>query len=340
MNVSRRGFLFSATSAALARLSAQDARPDATFTADVKVVNVLVTVRDKQGNIIRNLTKDDFSLSEDGRPQTIRYFSQETNLPLTLGLLIDTSGSQRRLLGPERAASYRFLGQVLREATDRAFVIHFDQEVELLEELTSSRAKLEAALAELGAPGERSHRRRGYPWGGRALGGTLLYDAILLASNELMRRQSGRKALVVLTDGVDVGSHVGLRAAIEAAQRADTLVYSIRFADPEGYQEAGGSGRGRRKRENVPPASIFPGVDGKKILQRISGETGGGFFEVSNQQSINDIYDRLGEELRNQYSLGYAPASSDRPAGYHRIQVATNRANVVVQARDGYYARN
>jgi len=345
MRLSRRGFVFSISVLPFARrLGAQD---DATFSTDVKVVNVLATVRDKQGKIIRNLTKDDFSLEEDGQPQRIRYFSQEVDLPLKLGLLVDTSGSQRRLVGQERTASYRFLDQVLREDRDRAFVIHFDHEVELLQDLTPSRQKLDAALAELESPTERAQRGggfprgpgAGYPGGGRGRrfggGGTLLYDAVLLASDELMKKQAGRKALVLLTDGVDVGSHIGLVRAIESAQRADTLVYSILFADPDGYP---GFGKSRRRDSNIPPGGTFPGVDGKKILQRIADQTGGGFFEVSSRQSIDEIYARLQEELRNQYSLGYTPDHGERPGAYHRIHVALNRSDVVVQARDGYYA--
>ena len=210
---------------------------DTTFSTDVKVVNVFTTVRDKQGQIVRNLTKDDFALEEDARPQTIRYFSQETNLPLTLGLLIDTSMSQRRVLGQERTASYTFLERVLREDKDQAFVIHFDREVELLQDLTSSRKKLESALGsvETPAPSQRGGGRYPTGSGGRRGGGTALYDSVLLASDELMRKQAGRKALILLTDGVDNGSKVSLATAIESAQRADTLVYSVLFADPDAY---------------------------------------------------------------------------------------------------------
>ena len=345
MPVSRRAFMASAVSGALAGSLGRKAQADTTFSTDVRVVNVLATVRDKQGKIIRNLSKEDFALEEDGRPQAIRYFSQESNLPLTLGLLVDTSGSQRRLVGQERTASYTFLDQVLREGTDRAFLIHFDHDVELLQDLTSSHRKLETGLAELEAPTERrrasigggggpyGYPGRGRPWGG----GTLLYDAVLLASDELMKKESGRKALVLLTDGVDVGSHIGLNRAIDAAQRADTLIYSILFADPEGYPGFGGSGRSGRRRGNLPPGGTFPGVDGKKILQRMSDQTGGGFFEVTNAHPIEDIYRRLQEELRNQYSLGYSPDRSDSSAAYHRIRLSVNRPDAVVQTRDGYY---
>src|SRR5450432_4267088 len=189
--VSRREALLSIASLLPATLLR--AQQDTTFSADVKVVNVLATVRDKQGQIVRNLTKDDFALEENGRPQVIRYFSQETNLPLTLGLLVDTSGSQRRVLGQEKDASYRFLGQVLREERDLAFVIHFEREVELLQDLTSSRKKLEATLDSLEAPGGGWRRGRapgsGGPPGGGPRGGTALYDAVFLAADELLKKQ-------------------------------------------------------------------------------------------------------------------------------------------------------
>ncbi|MGA2607689.1 MAG: VWA domain-containing protein [Terriglobia bacterium] len=325
-----------------------------TISVNVKVVNVLATVRNKQGEIVRNLTKDDFMLEEDDRPQSIGYFARETDLPLTLGLLVDTSMSQRRVLDQERSASSTFLDQVLRVNKDMAFVIHFDREVELLQDLTSSRQKLESALGLLQTPqptqeggsnspgsGPGSRRRAG---GGG--GGTLLYDAVYLASNELMKKQQGRKALIILSDGVDRGSKETLASAVEAAQRADTLVYSILFADEQGYGSGGGfggrgmggmggmgrhgGGRGRYPQETRP--------DGKKILERISKETGARLFEVSKKQPIEQIYDRIQEELRNQYSLGYTPDRADAGAGYHKIRLVAKQKDLTVQARDGYYA--
>ncbi|MBZ5592547.1 MAG: VWA domain-containing protein [Acidobacteriia bacterium] len=336
--ISRRGLLFSAFAAL--RAGGQDT----TFSADVKVVNVLATVRNKQGQIIQNLNKDDFTLEEDARPQTISYFSRESNLPLTLGLLIDTSMSQRRVLGQERTASYRFLDQVLREDKDMAFVIHFDREVELLEDLTSSRKKLESALTsiETPQPQQRGGGGGGYPGsrgGGHRGGGTKLYDAVLLASDEIMKKQHGRKALIVLSDGVDNGSKVSLTSAIETAQRADTMVYSILFADEEGYgQRGGGFGGGGMGRRGGYPRSRYPQSrpDGKKILEQISKETGGGFFEVSKKLPVDQIYSRLEEELRNQYSLGYTPDKAD--PGFHKISLTVKQKGLIVQARDGYYA--
>jgi VWFA-related protein len=338
----------------------QSQQQPTTITVNVKVVNVLATVRNKQGEIVRNLTKDDFVLEEDDRPQTIGYFTRETDLPLTLGLLVDTSLSQRRVLDQERSASSTFLDQVLRVDKDMAFVIHFDREVELLQDLTSSRQKLQAALGLLQTPqrsqegqeggggstgsGPGSGRRGGGGWGG---GGTHLYDAVYLASNELMKKQQGRKAVIVLSDGVDRGSKETLASAVEAAQRADTLVYSVLFADEQGYGGGGGyggrgmggmggmgrhgGGRGRYPQETRP--------NGKKILEQISKATGARLFEVSKKQPIEQIFDRIQEELRNQYSLGYTPDRADAGAGYHKIRLMTKQKDLTVQARDGYYAQ-
>lgn len=352
--ISRRVFL---SAAAAGVLRAQDA----TFSTDVKVVNVLATVRDKQGKIVSDLTKDDFDLAEEGRPQTIRYFSRETDLPLTLGLLVDTSTSQRRVLGEERDASRRFVEKVLREDRDQTFLIHFDHDTELLQDLTSSRSKLERALDQLELPDDARPQMRGggsgypgsgggypgggYPGGGARgrrsnLPGTTLYDAVLLASDELMRKRQGRKALILLTDGVDNGSKVPLYQAIESAQRADTLVYSILFSGEEGQQPisfgGGGFGGGRRRGGGFPQAQRER-PDGKRVLEQISRETGGGFFEVSKKLSIDQIYDRIEEELRNQYSLGFSPEKSDAGSGFRKISVTVKQKGMIVQTRQGYY---
>ncbi len=230
------------------------------FSADVKVVNVLATVRDKHGQIINNLTKNDFKLTQDGQPQNIRYFNQETHLPLKLGLLVDTSMSQRRLIDKERTASYGFLNDLMRPDEDKAFIIHFDWEIELLQDFTASHQKLEAALDKVEMP-QFQHSGGGSPGGGgggghhRSGGGTTLYDAIFLGSDELMRKQEGRKAIVLLTDGVDEGSKVSLDRAIETAQRSNTLVYSILYADPDAYGIPGGL---RRMGRHGGPAAAIP----------------------------------------------------------------------------------
>jgi len=349
--ISRRELLFTLASILVAGRSLRG-QQDSTLSVDVRVVNVLATVRNKQGQIVRDLNKDDFTLEEDGRPQSIRYFSRESDLSLTLGLLVDTSLSQRRLLGQERSASYRFMDQVLREDKDEAFLIHFDREVELLQDLTSSRKRLESALGSLETPqAPRSSQRipTGSPgsWPGshRRGGGTLLYDAVFLASDELMRKQRGRKALIVLSDGVDTGSKESLTNAIESAQRSDTLAYSILFADRQAYgpgvgyggPHMGGMGRhgGGGPMRYPYPQQTLP--DGKKTLERLSRETGGGFFEVSEKQPIDQIYGRIEEELRNQYSLGYTPDRANGAEGYHKIRLMTKKKGLIVQAVDGYY---
>jgi len=280
-------------------------------------------------------------------------------LPLRLGLLVDTSLSQRRVLEEERTASYSFLDHLLRVDKDLAFVIHFDREVELLQEFTPSRPKLQAALQLLQTPqsdggyrgggGGSSGSGGGSGGGGRGQhqrgAGTLLYDAVYLASNELMSKQQGRKALIILSDGVDHGSKETLATAIEVAQRADTVVYSILFKDDEGYGNRGGwtggggpmgggpMGGGRRGGRG--PQQERP--DGKKILEQISKETGGRLFEVSKKQPIEQIYSSIQEELRNQYSLGFTPEKSESP-GYHKLVLKAKPKDTAVQARDGYYA--
>ena len=302
--------------------------------------------------MVNTLTKDDFLLDEDGRPQVIRYFTQESNLPLTVGLLIDTSGSTRAVLPDERTAAFRFLRQVMREDMDHAFVIHFDFDTELLQDLTSSKKQLESALDQVDSPGLQRRSRGigggrqfqrgrfpggGYPGGGYPggrgyrRGGTVLYDAIYLAADEIMRKQTGRKALILLSDGVDNGSKETLSNAIEAAQRSDSLVYSILFEDPEmggsvPFPGMGGSRRG------------YGDIDGRKIMQQISRETGGRFFEVSKRMPLEKVFATVEEELRSQYSLGYSPDSSDASTSYRRIHLTTRQKNYVVQTREGYYS--
>jgi VWFA-related protein len=341
-------------------------QPLTTMSVQVKVVNVLATVHDKHGKIVNDLTKGDFTLTEDGRPQTIKYFAREADLPLTVGLMVDTSMSQRRVLGEERSASQTFLAQMLREDKDKAFVIHFDREVELLQDLTSSHEKLRAALDSLSTPqftrtsaggggGNDPNSGQGSGRGsGHHGGGTLLYDAVYLASNELMAKQPGRKALIVLSDGVDMGSKESLDTAIESAQRANTLVYSILFKDDEAYGNGGGGygrtgisipgmggpGMGRGGGMGRHGGGGYPQqhADGKKVLERISKETGARMFEVSQKEPVEQIYSQIQEELRNQYNLGYTPNRENAAdTGYHKIELVATKKDLTVQARDGYY---
>jgi VWFA-related protein len=329
------------------------------IAVDVKTVNVIATVRDKHGKIVPDLNQDAFVLTEDSRPQTINYFAKETDLPLRLGLLVDTSLSQRRVLDQERSASYSFLDNLLREKKDLAFVVNFDFDVTLLQDFTDARPKLQAALQSLDTPQLSSRGRggsggvggsgggsgdptsgggTGRGGGGRRGGGTHLYDAIFLASDELMSKQQGRKALIILSDGVDHGSQETLAYAIETAQRSDTIVYSILYADEEGYANhpSFGMGPGGHGGHGGRYPQQQEHVDGKKILEEISKKTGGRLFKVSKKESVEKIYAEIEEELRNQYRLGYTP-DKGAETGYHKIQLTTYNKDLVVQTRDGYY---
>jgi VWFA-related protein len=338
-----------------------------------KVVNVVASVRDKKGMLVSNLAQTDFVIDEDGRTQTVTYFARDMDLPLTIGLLVDTSMSQRRVLPEERDASQVFLEDVLRPDQDKAFLIHFDEQVEMLQDVTNSRDKLQKALNEMDAPQFAQPNRNqgsqggpqggsqgqgggypggpgGYPGGRRGGGyqraGTTLYDAVYLASDEVVKKQMGRKTLILLTDGVDRGSKESLNAAIETAQRADTIVYAIYFADQEQMQSPfgrggpfGGPDGGGRRGGGGGSGGRFPQeerVDGKKVLEQMTKETGGRLFEVSKKETIGQIYASISDELRKQYSLGYTP-EPDPGYGYHTIHVTTKQTDLAVQARDGYF---
>ena len=303
MSQSRRELLL-ALPALLAAplLQAQD--PETIFTADVKIVSVLATVLDKQGRIIHDLTKDDFLVSENGRPQSIKYFSRDSDLPLTIGLMVDTSMSQVRVIAEERAASFRFLDRILREDKDQVFVMQFDMSVQLPQPLTGSRQALEKALVFVDTPTRAELRSQ-------SGGGTLLFDATVNASKNIMLKRQGRKALIMLSDGGENGSDASLNDAIEAAQHADTMIYSI----------------------------LFGGTEGRGILQRLSRETGGGFFEVTKKQSIEQIFQVIQAELRGQYSLGYVSDVPVRISEFRKLQLSVKPKGLTVQARDRYWAQ-
>jgi len=309
--LSRREWLLSC--GALAFAEALPAQQEPTFTSEVKVVNIFATVHDKRGAIVRDLGRDDFTLLENGKAQAIRYFSRESDLPLTVGLLVDTSLSQRRVLEEERGASYRFLNQVLREGKDQAVIVQFDQAVVIRQGLTSSHKDLEDTLALLDLPSEQEAAQGS---------GTWLYDAVRTASIQVMRAQQGRKAFIVLTDGMDEGSSVTLQDAIEAAQRANTLVYSILFSDASYY---GGGGFG---------------LSGKGVLQRLSRETGAGFYEVSKAQSVEQVFQAIEQELRSQYSLGFVSDQPVTTSGFRKIRLTSKQKGLIVQATDRYYAES
>ena len=372
--------------AAQAQAAAGDQTPAATaptLNVDARLVNIPVVVHDKKWALVQNLTKDNFILTVDNKPQTIRYFNLDTDLPLTLGLLVDTSQSQRKVIDDERTASSAFLDDMLNGPADRdkAFIVQFAKQTDLLQDVTSSKPKLQAGLKQLNTPDFGSSRGSGSGSGsgsdtdstssgsgpGRHGGGTTLYDALFLSSDELMSKQTGRKAVVILSDGVDSGSKESLGSSIEAAQRSDTIVYAIYFkgrgdGGSQNPNNQGGYPGGRRGGGYPGGGGGYPGggggypggrggnrpseiarPDGKKILQRMADETGGRLFEVSGRNTVDDIYKQIEEELRAQYRLGYTPDKDTASDGFHRIRLSlanSSPKDFSIETRDGYYIGN
>jgi len=344
-------------------------KPVATLHVQAREVVLPVTVRDKKGALVASLKQSDFTLTEDGRAQTIKSFNRDTTLPFRVGLLVDTSRSLSGALDAERKAGAKFVDQMLPEdpksspdaRTNKAFLIHFDREVELLQDFTASRDKLHHELEEMGpssraqsdtsqGPETSGDDRAG--GGGRNLhghAGTQLYDAIFLASDELMKDQEGRKALVVFSDGVDRGSKETLNDAIDAADKTGLAVYAIYFKGEQergggdsfpggggGYPGGGGGypGGGGGRRGGSPE----PSVDGKKIMEKIATRTGGRFFEAKKKENLEEYYGQIAEELRRQYLLTYTPDLVDKEGGYHKIALKANKDDLTVVTREGYYA--
>jgi VWFA-related protein len=303
--ISRRGLLL----ALAAKAWSQDV---ATFSTGVKVVSLLATVHDKDGNIVKDLTQDDFILLEDGKPQTIQYFSRESDLPLKIGLLVDTSRSQIGVLEPERRASFTFLDQILRE-NDQAFVVQFDTRVRTLQGLTSSHQELQSALDRLKIP--------------RAVA-TLIYSAVKNSSEDVMRKQQGRKAFILLTDGVAFRDPVSIGTAIEFAQRADTIIYTIRFSDATPVY-----------RPMQAAIAAVAKERGKQGLQRMARETGGTAFEVTKNETIERIYSQIEDALRSQYSIGYTPERAPGDGKYRKVKLTVKNRPLIVNTRDGYYSK-
>jgi len=292
-------------------LWAQDDTP--VFRTGVKVVSVLATARTAKGQFVKDLGQGDFTLTENGRPQKIEYFSRETDLPLTLGLLIDTSMSQEKVISAERAASFRFLDRVLRPRQDLVFLMQFDAGVFLRQKPTDSRAELEQVLSLIDTPSRKELEIQG--------AGTRMYDAIVKASGEQMAKREGRKALILLTDGVDVRSDATLAEAVEAALRSDTVVYSILFSAPGAY--------------------LMPGEaeTGRHALSRLALETGGSFFEVSKKMGIEQVFSAIEEELRSEYSIGFVSDTPVRVHEWRKLKLTVGRKDLRVQARERYWAQ-
>jgi VWFA-related protein len=285
------------------------------FKVQVGLVNQFVTVRDKHNALVTDLTKDDFHVYEDGKEQKIEFFAKELNLPLTMGLLIDTSGSMERMLPAEQGTASGFLERVMKKG-DLTALISFDQDADLLTDFTDNTRELERGL---------SRARINEPYApvtpgtvpNRAPRGTVFYEAIFDVSREKLASEVGRKAIVVLTDAVDEGSRVRLEEAIEAAQRVDAVVHILLISDPR---------------------FVFYQGSGAGVARKIADETGGRMIEVRGEKNLNAAFDQIIEELRSQYSLGYYPSNTVRDGHFRKIKIDVSKQDLKVLARKGYYA--
>ncbi len=293
-----------------------------TIKVDVDIVNVLCSVRNKSGGLVSNLGKDDFTVFENGQKQDIKYFARETDLPLTVGLLVDVSLSQENLIEIERRAAYQFFSSVLRPK-DLAFLIAFGQDAELLQDYTNSRKLLQSALDQLHANGPVGGLQPGPVPTANHPRGTILFDSVYLASADQLKGQVGRKALVIITDGVDQGSRYKLEDAIKAAQLADAIVYGIYYVDPSAYGGGWGSW-------GMAPSD--------RDLKRLAEDTGGRVLKVDRKHSLEDIFKEIQEEMRSQYALGYSPANTTKDGTFRKIDIKMADKNMRVQARKGYFA--
>ena len=306
-----------------AQQSEEDQKPTETLKVNVNVVQLFFNVKDKHGALIPNLTKTDFDIAEDTKPQTIKYFTAESNLPLTLGMMIDASGSQRNVIDMEKEVGAAFLKQILTDK-DEAFVISFDITVDLLQDFTRDTHRLQAALNK--AKVNVDYSSGGIPgMGGGPVPqrgnspGTLLYDAVYLSAHDMLSKEVGRKAMILLTDGQDEGSRLKIQDAIEAAQKADAIVYVLLCADRGFY---GG----------------FGGYSGEGEMRKLTEQTGGRVINVGNKfDKLREAFDQIAAELRSQYNIGYTPTNTKKDGTYRKIEIK-NKQGYKIQARSGYYA--
>jgi VWFA-related protein len=289
-----------------------------TLKVSTEVVNVLAIVKDRKGHLMPDLNKEDFDLTEDNTPQEIRYFSKQTDTPLTLGILVDTSPSQQRVLPLEQEEGKAFIRQVIKPK-DMAFVLHFDLEVELLQDFTGDAKLLSRAIDETVINGGGAGALPGTFPDSRACC-TYLYDAVYLASNDLLKNEVGRKVIILLTDGEDEGSKEKLETALQVAQKSDVMIYSIEISDRMYY----------------PRYRMSYTGDG--VLKKLSNDTGGRVIEVNSSKDVGKAFQEIADELRTQYSLGYTPSNNRRDGSFRKIQLKVRNQDYKIQARRGYYA--
>src|SRR5579864_3971561 len=293
-----------------------------TLKVRVNVVQLFFNVKDKKGALIPSQTKDDFEILEDGKPQTIKYFTAESNLPLTLGMMIDSSGSQRNVIDMEKEVGGAFLKQILTDK-DEAFVISFDISVDLLQDFTRDTHRLQTALNKAKVNVDYTSGSipgmGGGPVPQHNSPGTLLYDAVYLSAHDMLSKETGRKAMILLTDGQDEGSRLKIQDAIEAAQKSDAIIYVLLCADRGFY---GG----------------FGGYSGEGEMRKLTEQTGGRVINVGNKfDKLREAFDQIANELRSQYNIGYTPTNLKQDGSYRKTEIK-NKQNYKIQARAGYYA--
>jgi VWFA-related protein len=280
---------------------------------DVDVVNVLFSVRDNKGALVGNLEKDAFQVLEDGKPQTVKFFERQTDLPLTIGLLVDTSRSQENLIGIEREAASQFFTQVLKPK-DMAFLIQFGSDAELLQDLTGSPKLLKEGLNQLKVSSAIGGFHPGpVPTAGSPKG-TILYDAVYLAATDRLKGEVGRKAIVVISDGADQGSRYSIDEAIAAAHKSDAIIYGIYYVDNYNY------------------------IGDEGALKKMARETGGRSFRIGGKTTLNEVFRQIQEEMRSQYALGYTPTNPVKDGSFRKLEIKTANKDLKVQARRGYFA--
>ena len=297
--------------------------PVATFKANTSIVQLFFNVKDKHGALIPNLTKEDFDVAEDGKPQTIKYFTAESNLPLTLGIMIDSSGSQINVLDMEKEVGGAFLKQILTDK-DEAFVIDFNIDAELVQDLTRDVHRLQSALNKVrinsGVTMPTLPGAGGGPVPTAYSPGTVLFDAVYLSAHDMLAKEVGRKAMVLLTDGQDEGSRLKLRDAIEAAQKADTIVYVLLCADRGFY------------------GGMIGGYSGEGDMRKLTEQTGGRVINVGNKfDKLREAFDQIAAELRSQYNIGYTSTNTKLDGSFRKLEIKSKQSHKI-QSRAGYYA--
>jgi VWFA-related protein len=304
---------------------AVSAQPRPDIRVDVDLVTVSCSVTDRAGAPARNLKAADFDVRDNGQPREIRDFWKESDLPLTVALVADVSGSQAGFIKSHRDAVAQFLNQVIGPG-DRAMVIEIAKQSWLISDLTSSGRALDAAVAKIGTPEGRHSpllgppcRNSGFP---RTCGGTALWHGLYYTAKEL-KAVTGRKAIVVLSDGMDTGSDISLSDLVEMAQSAELVVYSLKYASPMRFFSI--------------TATIAQAAS--HGLERLSRETGGLVFPNPGRDT-RETFSRIETDLRNLYVLGFTPSLESRDGKFHKLEVKVSRGEWKVRSRPGYWARS